>query len=537
MSPTTPLSLDRECGQPLYRQIEDQLRGAIRERRLRPGTRVPSIRSLARELGVSRLTVVTAYEELAAEGYLVGRVGFGTVVASGPEAAVPPQRVSSVVSGATTRRLPTMRRVVPREPIGAPTPDRAMAGGFDFRLGAVALELFPSRTWERLLHEVWTDLEGSPVRSDVDYPDPAGDPELRAVLAAHLAETRAVTADARRVVVTSGTPAALASIAALWLEPGRVAVVEEPCSPHLRRALALNGATVVGVPVDERGLIPDALPNEASLVVVTPSWQYPAGGTLPLARRTRLLTWAAEVGAIVVEDDRESDIRYGTNPLAAIQSLDGDGRVIHIASFSRVLYPGLRTGCVVLPERFVERYTAALEVFDRGPAVLEQRALARFIAGGHLGRHLGRLRVVLAERQAAMLGAVERELGSILSVQPAPAGLHLIAHIEDDRWTASRIVELGRSSGVLIEALPPSASATRPNGDPTTAASGPTAALAADRRLVLQYARHDPAAIAVGIARLADALEAEGPCCDSDTGPVASTRGALDRTGRRVAQP
>ena len=224
MSPTTPLSLDRECGQPLYRQIEDQLRGAIRERRLRPGTRVPSIRSLARELGVSRLTVVTAYEELAAEGYLVGRVGYGTVVASGPEVAAPPQRVSSVVSGASAHPLPTMRRVVPRQPIGVPTADRAIAGSFDFRLGAVVLELFPSRTWERLLHEVWTDLEGSPVRSEVDYPDPAGDPELRSVLANHLAETRAVVADPRRVVITSGTPAALASIAALWLEPGRVAV-------------------------------------------------------------------------------------------------------------------------------------------------------------------------------------------------------------------------------------------------------------------------------------------------------------------------
>ena len=534
MSPTTPLSLDRASGQPLYRQIEDQLRGAIRERRLRPGTRVPSIRHLARDLGVSRLTVVTAYEELAAEGYLVTRIGFGTMVATGPEAAVAPRRVASVVSSGTARPLPRMRRSAPRQPLGRPTTGHlARAAGnetgdgtFDFRLGAVALELFPSRTWERLVHEVWADLEGSTIRSDVDYPDPAGDPELRAVLAAHLAETRAVVADPRRIVVTSGTPAALAAIAALWLEPGRVAVVEEPCSPLVRRALAVNGATVVGVPVDERGLVTDSLPPEASLVVVTPSWQYPAGGTLPLARRTRLLGWAAEVGAFVVEDDRESDIRYASQPLASIQGLDGDGRVIHIASFSRVLYPGLRTGCVILPERFVERFTAALEVFDRGPAILEQRALARFIAGGHLARHQGRVRTVLAERQAAMVEAIERELGSLLSVEPATAGLHVVAHLEDDRWSASRIVELGRANGILLEALP------GPMNGPDGAGPAP------DRRIALQYARHDQTAIRAGIARLGAALAAERPC-GGRSGRAAPTTGGgpIDRTARRVAQP
>jgi GntR family transcriptional regulator / MocR family aminotransferase len=528
MSPTTPLSLDRSSGQPLYRQIEDQLRGAIRERRLRPGTRVPSIRHLAHDLGVSRLTVVTAYDELAAEGYLVSRVGFGTVVAAGPEAAVVAQRVGSMISSATARPLPAMRRAVPREPIGRRAGRRirdADGGdeGFDFRLGAVALELFPSRTWERLIHEVWADLESARVRSDVDYPDPAGDPELRAALAGYLVETRAVVADPRRVIVTSGTPAALAAIAALWLEPGRVAVIEEPCSPHIRRSLALNGATVVGVPVDQRGLVTDALPSEASLVVVTPSWQYPAGGTLPLARRTRLLSWAAEVGALIVEDDRESDIRYGSQPLASIQGLDGDGRVIHLASFSRVLYPGLRTGCVVLPEPFVERFTAALEIVDRGPAVLEQRALARFIAGGHLARHQARLRTVLAERQAAMVEAIERELGSLVSVEPAVAGLHLVAHVEDERWTASRIVDLGRASGVLIEAIP---------GPVDRDGTGP----AADRRLAIQYARHDPASIRAGIARLGAALAADPRHAVRDA--AASTAvGPIERTGRRVAQP
>ncbi|MFI5225182.1 MAG: PLP-dependent aminotransferase family protein [Candidatus Limnocylindrales bacterium] len=531
MSPTTPLSLDRASGRPLYRQIEDQLRGAIRERRLRPGTRVPSIRALARDLGVSRLTVVTAYEELASEGYIVSRVGFGTIVATGPEAAVVPRRVASVVSSGTARPLPTMRGSTPRVPIGrrigggVPGAEAA-EGAFDFRLGAVALELFPSRTWERLLHEVWADLEGSRVRSDVDYPDPAGDPELRAVLACHLAESRAVVADPRRIVVTSGTPAALAAIASLWLEPGRVAVVEEPCSPLVRRSLAVNDATVVGVPVDERGLVTDALPPEASLVVVTPSWQYPAGGTLPLARRTRLLSWAAEVGALVVEDDRESDIRYGSQPLASIQGLDGDGRVIHLASFSRVLYPGLRTGCVVLPERFVERFTAALELFDRGPAVLEQRALARFIAGGHLARHQARVRTVLAERQATMVDAIERELGSLLSVEPAAAGLHVVAHLEDDRWSAARIVELGRANGVLLEALP----------EPVDGAGG--AATAAERRVVFQYARHDQAAIRAGIFRLGDVLAAESPCGGRTACATPTTGGGpVDRAGRRVAQP
>jgi GntR family transcriptional regulator/MocR family aminotransferase len=541
MSPTPPLALDRTRDEPLYRQIEDQLRTAIRERRLRSGSRVPSIRALARELGVARLTVVTAYEQLVAEGYLVARPGIGTIVAADSRregrTAAPTTALSRRLGGS----LPSIREAIPSRPLGARVgahgraraADRAPDAGrskhpavIDLRPGAVALDLFPARTWERLIHDVWADLAAAP-RADADYPDPAGDPELRAALATFLRETRAIRGGPERVVVTSGTSSAIAAIASLWLEPGRTAVVEEPSSPHVRRTLELTGATVVGVPVDGRGITTDALPPEASLIVVTPAWQFPAGGTLPLARRSRLLGWAAEVGAVVVEDDRESDIRYAPRPVASLQGLDPDGRVIHLGSFSRVLFPGLRTGCAVVPTRFVGRFTAVLETLDRGPAVLEQRALARFIAGGYLDRHLARVRTILRDRQFALLDALDRDLGWLVSSAPADSGIHLAAHIEDDRWTPSRVVDVARSEGILLD---------------MAAGGGPTSGT--DRRVLMQYARHDAADIRDGIARLARALAAAGPdpavgpSTDASAEPTGSAAGVpLEPAGRRVAQP
>lgn len=534
MSPTTPLSLDRTSAAPLYRQIEDQLRGAIRARRLAPGSRVPSIRALARQLGVARLTVVTAYEGLAAEGYLVGRVGVGTVVASEP--APSSGSPAAPMSASGPRRLPDPRSAAPLRPLDADSFEGSVHGHatvkagtgsavearIDLRPGATALDLFPQRVWERVVREAWHELTPSDGRGPADAPGAAGDPRLRAALALHLEATRATVGGPARIVVTSGAAAAFAAIAALWLEPGRVAVVEEPGRPEVRRALQSSGATVVGVPVDDRGLMPDRLPAAASVVVVSPSWQYPLGGTLPLARRGRLLAWAAAAGAVIVEDDRGDPVRPGTRRPASLQGIDPDDQVIHVAGFDPVLFPGIRTGALLVPDGLAQRFAAVLESIDPGPSPVEQRALARFIRNGHLARHEAHLQVVLAARQAVLLEALQHELGWLLSVEPVAAGLHLVAHIEDERWSTATFVDVAARAGVHV-------------GRVTCGSRGPGAG-EDERRLLFQFARHSPAELRAGVAALASAIRAGPPRWARAVGP--DDRGVpAARAGRRVAQP
>jgi GntR family transcriptional regulator/MocR family aminotransferase len=274
----------------------------------------------------------------------------------------------------------------------------------------------------------------------------------------------------------------------LWLGGGRRLAVEDPGSPHLQRTFTGLGIGLVHVPVDERGLPVDRLPDNVSGVLVTPSWQFPRGGTMPIARRLQLLEWAAAHQAIVIEDDSESELRYEGHPLPSLQGLDPDGRVLYVGTFSKILYPGLRTGYAVVPEAAVGPFVAQLEAAHRGPGAIEQRALALFIAEGQFERHLGRLRSAFAERQQALRSALDDELGRVVSTARAPGGSHLVVRIEDDRMTASELAERARAHDVAIEPLIGSAH------EPIE-----------DREFLMHYGRLRPDEIRVGVQRLARA--------------------------------
>jgi GntR family transcriptional regulator/MocR family aminotransferase len=224
--------------------------------------------------------------------------------------------------------------------------------------------------------------------------------------------------------------------------------------------------------------------------MVTPSWQYPSGGTMPIARRLQLLAWAAERSALVIEDDCDSELRYEGHSLPSLQGLDDDGRVLYVGTFSKVLYPGLRTGYAVVPEPAVPAYVAQLEAGSRGPGAIEQRALARFIADGQFERHLGRLRGIFAERQAALVEALGRALGRIVSTAPAPGGSHLVVRIEDGRMTATELARRAIAHDVAIEPLILSAHHPIP-----------------DREFVMHYGRLRPDEIRAGVERLAAAAD------------------------------
>jgi GntR family transcriptional regulator/MocR family aminotransferase len=479
-----PIVLDRVGSLPLYRQIEVALRRAILDGRIGPGSVLPGIRSYARHLGVGAVTVMTAYDQLTAEGYLEARPGRGTVVATRVSRPVPGPRRGGPGAG-----TPDGRVAVPPGP-GLRRPFHA--GGraeprYDFRPGPAGLGLFPSATWERLLPRAWRDLASDPAPA-TSYRYPEGDPRLRTELLAYLGMARAVRADRDQLIVTAGAHGALTGAAPTWLADGATLAVEDPGSPFLHRAFAQAAVRLAHVPVDDRGMLVDRLPDDARAVLVTPSWQDPGGGTMPVARRMQLLRWAAAHDALVIEDDADAEPRYQGHPQPSLQGLDDAGRVLYVGTFSRVLFPGLRVGYAVVPAGAVDAFLARHEAASRGPGALEQRALALFLAEGHLERHLVRIRAHHAERQAALLDAIATALGTVVSARPAPAGSHLVVRIEDVHLTATELATRARALGVAIEPL--SCYRHHPAGD---------------QELLLHYARLTPEAIRSGIAVLARA--------------------------------
>jgi GntR family transcriptional regulator / MocR family aminotransferase len=444
-----PLVLDRGSGEALHRQLVAGLREAIAAGRVRPGTGLPGSRSLARELGVARITVQTAYEQLVAEGYLDADPRRGTRVGVDlPERGFgegPPGRV------AEPGTLPAPNAWAPVAPVTME--DALPEDEIDLGPESFSLAVVDRRGWERRLVAAWRELADDPQGAAVSYFGGLGDPVLRQALADHLAVNRAVRARPDNVVITAGATAALAAVAHVWLGPGRRCVVEEPGGAQLRRSLSSAGAELIPVAVDADGLDPAGLPDRADVAFVTPSWQYPSGGRMSVARRLALIDWARRAGALIVEDDCEGELRYAGDPLPTLAGLAEDGRVLYANTFSKVLFPGLRTGYVVVPDVHRGPLLAAIEAGARPPSALEQRALGRFVESGAYQRHLRRVRA----RYGALRATFERELhrvaGARLRVRPGEAGGHVLVEIARGGLPASVLAERVRAAGVRVEPL------------------------------------------------------------------------------------
>jgi len=394
----------------IYRQVLD----AILDGRLRPGERLPPTRALAARLTVSRNTVSVAYDRLLADGVTSGRVGAGTFVTNAP---LPP-------SG-TARRAPA-GAVQPREfwrsvPV---LPMRRHGDvAFDFSPGTPDHALFPLTAWRRI---VAGELRTS-AASYATYGDPAGHGGLRAAIARHVGVSRAVRADADDVVVTQGAQQAFDLIGRVLITPGTVVAVENPGYPRVRLLYRSLGARVVGVPVDEEGLVVEAIPDRARLVYVTPSHQFPLGTTMSLRRRAALLDWAERRGAVVVEADYDTEFRFGGRPLDPLQSLDRTGRVLYVGSFSKVLLPGLRVGFLVAPASLQPALHAARQLTDWHGELTTQAALARFIHSGLLARHIRGVTREYALRYARVVEGLKQRCARWLVPVPSAAGMHLAA--------------------------------------------------------------------------------------------------------------
>lgn len=483
------LPLDPAAATPLFRQLYEGLRCGILDGTLAAGVRVPATRRLAGELGVSRNTVLNAYEQLLAEGYLEGKAGSGTYV---PRTL--PEELLQVRPAAPAQPAPPPRRPLSRrgELLAGTSAGVARSSGVPrpFRPGTPALDAFPFETWRRLVAR----HHRRPPPDRLAYDHAAGYAPLRRAIAAHLGPARAVRCDPDQVLVVNGAQHGLDLVTRLLLDPGDTAWVEDPGYPGARAALQGAGVRLVPIPVDGDGLdvvAGAARGPDARLAYVTPSHQYPLGVTLSLPRRLALLEWARRANAWVVEDDYDSEFRYAGRPLAALQGLDRDGRVIYLGTFSKTLFPALRLGYLVVPPDLADAFVAARHATDRQAATLTQAVVADFLDEGHFVRHVRRMRTLYAERQETLLRAAGRELGGLLELGPCATGLHLMGWLaagRDDRRASLAAARAG------VEAPPLSGYCLEPRGR---------------GGLMLGYAGADARQIRDAVRRLGAALRAD----------------------------
>lgn len=428
-------------------RVYRQLRDAVLDGRLRRGERLPATRELAARLGVARSTVSTAYERLTAEGYLVARVGSGTFVAlpaAVAEAASARAASASRGEGGAALPAPAWREVA--DPLWSEP--RAIA--YDFSIGSPDAALFPNDAWRR---SVAAALRGPALRR-AHYADPSGLERLRAGIARHLGLSRSVVATPDDVVVTSGAQQAFDLLGRMLLQPGDTVAVEDPGYPPVRQLLEQLGARVVPVPVDEHGLLVDRLPP-ARMVYVTPSHQFPLGGVLPLERRTALLDWARTHDAVVIEDDYDSEFRFGARALDPLQRLDGDGRVVYVGTFSKTMLPGLRLGFVVAPPSLVPALRSAKRLTDWHNDVVTQTAMASLLDSGAFASHVRRASRAYEERHARIGAEAAALLDGRLRVVPSAAGLHLaLLPREGEPFESARVAEAAGVAGVAVQPLP-----------------------------------------------------------------------------------
>ncbi len=418
-----PIAVDRAATKPLYRQICDAYRQAIAEGRLGGGQRVPSTRSLASALGISRIPVLVAFDQLLAEGYFESRVGSGTFVSSSlPEETPILERPASRPGAGGSGLRPVARRPAA---LLRSVPEPWLQGLGAFRVSEPALDHFPFTVWSRLVARHSRGASRRPLH----YGSPLGDLPLRQALAGYLRTSRAVRCEPEQIMVVSGSQQALEITARVLLDPRAPVWVEEPGYGGARNVLAMAGARLVPVPVDEDGLDVAAgtrLCRRARAALVTPSHQYPLGATMSAARRLQLLDWAQSAGAWIVEDDYDSEYRYESQPIAALQGIDRDARVVYIGTFSKVLFPALRVGYLVIPRDLVDRFAAVREALDICPPALNPAVLADFIGEGHFARHLRRTSLLYRERRSTLVQGL-RALGPRWQVVGAEAGIHLVA--------------------------------------------------------------------------------------------------------------
>lgn len=447
--------LDEKSDAPLYRQIYDVIRRSILSGEFHSGRQLPSTREMAKQLSVSRLTVVNAYDQLIAEGYLESKRGAGTFVAEHlPEEFLQSPLVKQQKSGAKTASSPMPLSRYAKNILnesGAIFRYNRATPPVPFQHGLPAIDEFPFDVWMKLSNKSYRTIE----RQKFGYGEPAGYFPLREAIAAHLKSVRSVNCSPEQVIITSGAQQSFNLIGKIFLERDAEVFIENPCYFGVKQAFQSFEAKFIPVPLDEDGFdLTAALKQsrKARLAYVTPSHQFPLGITMSLARRLQLLEWAKNSGAWIIEDDYDSEFRYQGRPLPSLQGLDRDGRVLYVGTFSKTIFPALRLGCLVVPTDLIEIFTAAHALSGSQSSLIEQATLAEFIADGHFERHIRRMRRLYEQRQEILVSEIKKHLAGRLEVKNLVSGMHLIGWLPDDVDDKS-VVEKAALAGIKTSAV------------------------------------------------------------------------------------
>lgn len=475
------------------RRIYELIRSRIDTGALSPGERLPSTRALAADLGVSRSTVVVIYEQLAAEGYIETAVGARARVSPGLKIC---HRQEQQPAGRPPKQVPTLSTYGERiRALALPQRPSTDPRHINFLYGALADDDFPKLAWRRLYNQALTRRQRC-----LYYGVTEGEADLREELQGYLLRARGLSCTPEQILIVQGAQQALELCAKVLVDPGSNVVLEEPCYLMARRTFESIGARIVATPVDEQGLITSALPRTRSaLAYVTPSHQFPLGAVMTIGRRQALLAWAQRHSTWIIEDDYDSEFRYGLRPVDPLQSLDTRGCVIYIGTFSKALSPQLRLGYLVLPPALVKPFRHAKQLADRHAPLLEQVVLAELIRSGTYERHVRRLRRENERRRTALIEAISTHLGTRARVEGTDSGLHVVVWIKDVPMRAEQeVVAKAKTLGVGVWAVSPLyAEGTKLRNERCAG-------------FVLGYASLKKADIEKGVSLLARALEASG---------------------------
>jgi GntR family transcriptional regulator/MocR family aminotransferase len=443
-----PISVPSRGSRSRVRSLHSQLRDAIVEGRLQAGLLMPPTRALAASLGISRNSVIAAYERLLAEGYLTARQGAGTYVARVLPRA--PERSVSVSAPARDRRLNKFWRepVAPWSQSSSRSPAR-----YRFRLGVPDRTHFPFEVWRRLSARALRAFSRAGLNGEHGELEVQGRRGLREAISRHVSLARAVSCQPDDIVVTAGAQQAFDLIARILVTPGKTAVaVEEPGYPASRSVFKLAGAKIVPIPVDDEGMVVERLPATTRIICVTPSHHLPLGAVMSLRRRAALIEFARQHGAVIVEDDYDGEFRFGGGPVDALQTLDRSGCVFYVGTFSKCLFPDVRLGFVVTPAWARPALTTAKLLTDFQSPTHSQDTLAAFIDEGHLASHVRKMRRVYDERRRLLFEQLERDFKPLLIPLPSPAGLHLTA-LTKSLAEETRIVKVAAEHDVRLAPL------------------------------------------------------------------------------------
>jgi GntR family transcriptional regulator/MocR family aminotransferase len=454
MSPTSDLlghvlmQADFHPKLPQQRRLYEAAKAAIHQQQLGAGSKLPSSRDLARDLGISRNTVIAAFEQLAAEGYVSSTLGSGTYVAD-----LQARSASMRGGGSAPRAGRAAPRTVPLSRRGQELTSYAAGPRFEIQpfAGDADFSSFPFKLWQRLQNRVWREARGELL----DYGQSGGYLPLRQAVTDYLRMSRSVKVEVEQVMITAGTQQSLDLCAQLLADAGDTAWVEDPCYWGARRAFQARELKLHPITVDADGMALEAadLATRPRLIYVTPSHQYPTGAVMSLARRRELLDVAVRKNAWILEDDYDSEFRYTGRPLAALQGLDNDDRVLYMGTFSKVLYPGIKVGYLVVPPALIAAFKSALYDLQRPGQLMVQAALADFIALGHFTTHIRKIRQTYGARRELLRRTLEQRLaGQPVTISREESGLHLVLELPDDVDDVA-LEKLAAESGIQVKAL------------------------------------------------------------------------------------